>query len=80
MELKQGMQRCPAHDDNRASLSVKQVDDRWLLFCHAGCETSDVLKAAGLTWADLGVGQEGGNLTLDVVDVYTYKNDDLYNT
>jgi len=45
---------CPAHDDRSPSLALKlQDDDRWLIFCHAGCETSDVLAAVGLTLADL---------------------------
>lgn len=46
--------RCPAHEDARPSLSVSSGDDgRVLLHCHAGCETSAVLAALGLTEADL---------------------------
>jgi hypothetical protein len=46
--------RCPAHEDRRASLSIGQGDDgRVLVKCHAGCETSAVLAAIGLTLADL---------------------------
>ena len=45
---------CPAHEDRRASLSVGVADDgRPLLHCHAGCDTSVVLAAIGLTWPDL---------------------------
>ena len=46
--------RCPAHADQRASLSITAGDDgRALLHCHAGCATADVLKAIGLTTKDL---------------------------
>lgn len=45
--------RCPAHDDHNPSLSVKQGDDRALVHCHKGCEASAVLRALGLTMADL---------------------------
>ena len=46
--------RCPAHDDQQASLSVSAGDDGTaLLKCHAGCDTSAVLAAIGLTLADL---------------------------
>ena len=49
-----GRCRCPAHEDRTASLSVKEGDDgRILLRCHARCETEDVVKALGLTMADL---------------------------
>ena len=40
-----GMCRCPAHADNRPSLSIR-LGERALLFkCFAGCETIDVLRA-----------------------------------
>ena len=46
--------RCPAHDDNRPSLSVSQGDDgRALVHCHAGCKTEAVVAAIGLTMKDL---------------------------
>ncbi len=45
---------CPVHDDARASLSIGRGDEGvWVLHCHAGCETVDVLKKLGLTMADL---------------------------
>jgi hypothetical protein len=45
---------CPAHDDNKASLSVSEAEDRRaLVHCHAGCETEDVLEAIGLRVRDL---------------------------
>jgi hypothetical protein len=39
---------CPAHDDRSPSLSIKQVDDRVLIRCFAGCDYQDVLAAIGL--------------------------------
>ena len=48
------MARCPAHDDRRPSLSIREAEDgRILLHCFAGCRTADVLQALGLTWRDL---------------------------
>jgi hypothetical protein len=46
--------RCPVHDDRRASLSIAQGDDgKALVMCHAGCDTSAILAAIGMTLADL---------------------------
>ena len=48
------MARCPAHDDQHASLSVGQGDDgRWLLNCHAGCTVDAVVDALGIDTRDL---------------------------
>lgn len=45
---------CPAHDDNRASLSVSAGDGkRTLIHCHAGCSPNAVMDALGLTTQDL---------------------------
>jgi len=39
---------CPGHHDTKPSLSVKQVDDRILVKCFAGCELNDILKPLNL--------------------------------
>jgi hypothetical protein len=45
---------CPAHDDNKPSLSLKEGDKGGILVkCFAGCATEDVLAAAGLSMGDL---------------------------
>lgn len=45
---------CPAHDDQRASLSIGRGDGgRILIHCHAGCSTDLVLEALALDWPDL---------------------------
>jgi len=41
------MARCPAHDDQHPSLSIKVTDDRILLHCFAGCKYQDILQALG---------------------------------
>lgn len=46
--------RCPAHEDRRPSLSIRETPDgKVLVRCWAGCSTEQVLAAAGLNWADL---------------------------
>lgn len=46
--------RCPAHDDERPSLSISEGDDgRALVHCHAGCTAEAIAKAMSLTLRDL---------------------------
>lgn len=47
--------QCPAHDDSSPSLSVSPRRDGKgvVLHCHAGCDTTAVVAALGLTMADL---------------------------
>jgi 5S rRNA maturation endonuclease (ribonuclease M5) len=48
------MARCPAHDDQKASLSVKRGTEQPVIFyCHAGCERDTILNALNLTLADV---------------------------
>ena len=43
--------KCPAHDDRKASLSIREVDDgRILVHDFAGCSVEDVLSAVDLTF------------------------------
>jgi hypothetical protein len=45
---------CPAHDDGRPSLSVRELNDgRVLVHCFTGCEVAAVLAAVGLEIPDL---------------------------
>jgi putative DNA primase/helicase len=46
---------CPAHPDKEASLSISydSKENKTLVFCHAGCETKDILDAVGLRISDL---------------------------
>lgn len=46
--------RCPAHDDKRPSLSVRECDDgKILVHCFAQCGASEIVAAVGLSLADL---------------------------
>jgi hypothetical protein len=46
-----GIARCPGHEDRRASLSVRELDDgRVLIHCFAGCSVEEILAGAGLTF------------------------------
>lgn len=48
---------CPAHHDTRPSLSVTLKDDgKLMLCCHAGCDTKEVVAAAGLEMSNLFAG------------------------
>ena len=48
------MAECPAHPDRVPSLSITEGrDGRVLLNCFAGCDTSAVLAAIGLSFSDL---------------------------
>ncbi|AVR57200.1 DNA primase/helicase [Microbacterium phage Kieran] len=47
--------KCPAHDDDKASLrvTVSEESGKVLLKCRAGCSNTKVMKALGLTIKDL---------------------------
>lgn len=46
---------CPAHYDDKASLSIayNPSEDKIALHCHAGCNTADILAEVGKTWKDV---------------------------
>ena len=45
--------QCPAHKDDKASLTISEEDGKILLYCHAGCDTKNILNAIGLQEKDL---------------------------
>lgn len=45
--------KCPCHDDKNASLTISHKGDKTFLYCHAGCETNDILESVGLKMSDL---------------------------
>jgi P4 family phage/plasmid primase-like protien len=49
----QAQAHCPAHEDAQASLSLTKIKQQALMYCHAGCETKDVLAALGWKMRDL---------------------------
>ena len=70
--------RCPAHEDNRASLSIGIGDTgKVLLHCHASCSYTDVMKALGLN------GKPATRTAKRIVATYHYTDEDgkpLYQT
>lgn len=72
---------CPAHDDHRASLSISVGEDnRILLYCHAGCDVEDIVRAMGLQMKDLfpeswpGESPSTFRAPKRIVATYTYPN------
>ncbi len=57
-----GMARCPAHDDRTPSLSVSERDGKLLTHCHAGCSQEAVWAAL----KDRGLVGNGHACALDV--------------
>lgn len=56
------MALCPAHPDEKPSLSITVTDDRLLIHCHAGCTYEQVVAAMGLSSRDLFFGAAGVTL------------------
>jgi hypothetical protein len=53
--------KCPAHEDDHRSLSIDAGEDgRALLKCFAGCQSEAIVKAIGLSMADLFERRNGG--------------------
>ena len=57
------MAKCPAHNDEHPSLSIKVVEDKVLLHCFAGCKYQDILRALGLE----------STKTEEIEDIYEYR-------
>ena len=46
--------KCPAHEDKRASMAIRELpDEKILLHCFAGCSVNEIVSAVGLTLSDL---------------------------
>jgi hypothetical protein len=61
------MVKCPAHADGQASLHVSAGKDQpVVLHCHAGCQTPDILNAAGLEWDDISTRRDSTSITDDI--------------
>ena len=68
--------QCPAHDDQRESLSIAEgTDGRVLLKCHAGCEAKTVVAALDMSLADL-FDNSAGQTRAEVDSIYRYQNQD----
>jgi hypothetical protein len=67
--------RCPAHEDRKASLSISEgTDGTALVKCHAGCDTSAIVAAIGLTLVDLFASRNGSGMR--IVATYNYTDAD----
>lgn len=44
---------CPGHDDKHPSLAIREVGDRILLHCFAGCSAYEIVSDVGLELSDL---------------------------
>jgi len=68
--------QCPAHEDQRASLSVGLGDDgRTLLHCHAGCPVETIVQRIGWTLKDLMPSNNDGKGKAEIVKTYDYRNE-----
>lgn len=71
---------CPAHKDKQASLSIDYSPEKGAtgVYCHAGCQTKDILQAAGLEMKDLFDKplDESTPKKDGIVAVYKYLNED----
>lgn len=67
--------RCPAHDDQHASLSIGTGDDgKLLLKCHAGCEYVDIKHALKDKY-NLNLNGNGGSTgTKQIIATYNYES------
>lgn len=49
--------QCPAHQDDKPSLSISEgKDGRVLVHCFAGCAPEDVVETAGVDWSEMFAG------------------------
>ena len=62
---------CPSHDDRSPSLAIKQVDDRILIHCFAGCDTADVLQSMQLEFSDIMPNTAKGNFPREKSPFYS---------
>jgi len=45
--------RCPSHEDKTPSLAIREIDDRILIHCFAGCSANEIVDSVGLDLSDL---------------------------
>lgn len=69
---------CPAHDDHEPSLNFRVGDTQPVVFkCMVGCPEDEVLRAAGLTWADVCTPKSNSNAGRGrpkIIATYDYRN------
>lgn len=45
--------RCPAHNDKHPSLNIDPGGKGWLIYCHRGCTSAEIMQGIGLSMAEL---------------------------
>ena len=70
---------CPAHEDKRQSLSLKQDGDKILINCFAGCQADVIMSKIGLSLSDLYIKVESPPAREPpprIVKTYSYPDED----
>lgn len=66
--------KCPAHDDHKPSLWIKDRGGKLVIACRAGCKSPEILAALNLTWGDLFV-EDRPKQARKIVEVYDYTDE-----
>ena len=74
--------KCPAHNDDKASLTITEENGKILIYCHAGCELNHIIDSIGITMKDLFLNKkEKKTNTIEKEYFYTdEKGNNLYKT
>ena len=68
--------KCPAHEDDKPSLSISEKDGKVLIHCHAGCALEDICGALAIEKKDLFEDMKPAVLKAKkIVGVYDYKDE-----
>jgi len=72
---------CPAHEDKKPSLNLKQVDDKILITCQAGCQPEAIMQSLGLQMTDLFIKPDVPpaavkEVPAKIVKEYSYQDED----
>lgn len=65
---------CPAHEDEKPSLSIREKSGKILIHCHAGCTTDAICSALGIRQSDLFIDSQPTKRRL--VATYDYTDED----
>ena len=69
--------QCPAHPDNNPSLSIKDTEDKILLYCFAGCQPVEICEALDLNIMSLFKDDDGAKSSSPSREVARYNYIDL---
>lgn len=67
--------KCPAHDDEKPSLSISIKNGKTLLHCHAGCSVEAVLAAVSMSVKDLFPREVDKPAKKKIVAAYQYRDE-----